>query len=235
MTTIQKRINTMNHVHNYNEHSTEHASKQALYDRMFHADNFAKYQPKGNETKFDLLVGYNVHIAITSHCLKRLASLGNMNAMELHNGINHTVSKEDLQQEVLLFFVENCDKWEIDETGKVTFDNDETLKALFTCISGYLRRFQTKHFKHLYIEIDNNIVDCNKVSQLADYVSIDELTQDVFLQGFLATLTELDRQWTEYRLQGLSNSKIATTLNVTYEKIRACEKRVRRLWAEYNE
>lgn len=231
-TQLQKQINSFIGVKSDTNTmtSTIHASKQALYNRMFHADNFAKYEPVGNESKYDLLYNYNVHVAITSHCLKRLASMGNLNAMELNNNINHTVSKEDLTQEVLLFFVEYADSWDIDFFGNVTFQDDETVKALFTCISGYLRKFQTKHYKHMYIEIDGEIVDCNKVSQLADYVSIDNILENIDLQNFINSLNGIDKEWLLLRLQGLSNLAISKELNVTYEKIRACEKRVRKNW-----
>lgn len=230
-TTLQKLINTTNNVHDYNAHSTTHASKQALYNRMFHADNFTKYQPTGNETKFDLLVNFNIHKAITSYRLKRI---GNINAYELLSNINHTVSREDLEQEVLLKFVELSESWDIDATGKVTFEDDTAMVEVFKAIDNYLYRFQTKHFKHLYIEIDNNIVDVSKVSALADYVSIDDLTNDLHLQGFLATLTEFDRNWTKYRLQGYSNKAIADMTQSTIKKIRCTETRVRRLWTEYD-
>lgn len=231
-TQLQQQINSFIGVKNHinTETSTIHSSKQALYNRMFHADNFTKYQPTGNESKHELLYNFNVHVSITSHCLKRLSSKGNLNAMELNNNINHTVSKEDLTQEVLLFFVEYSNSWNIDNAGNVTFSDDETVKALFTCISGYLRRFQTKHYKHQYIEIDGDIVDCNKVSALADYVSIDDLLEDIDLQHFIDKLQGIDKQWLLLRLQGLSNLAISKELNVTYEKIRACEKRVRKNW-----
>lgn len=228
ITTIQKRINEMASVKKtIDVLSLEHATKQREYNYIFKA---TKYEPNGNESKLELLHNYNVHISITRYSLKQLASKGNLNAMELLNNINHTVSIEDLQQEVLLWFVSNNEEWDIDFDGIVNFNNDESVKSLFTCISGYLRRFQTKHYKHQYIEIDGNIVDCNKVTELADYVSIDNLLENIELQNFLDTLKGIDKEWLELRLQGLSNLSISKELNVTYEKIRACEKRVRKMW-----
>ena len=231
ITSIQTTINKVCHVTEYNAHSTTHASKQALYNRMFKADNFAKYQPNGNETKFELLVNFNIHKAITSYRLERI---GNTNAYELLANINHTVSREDLEQEVLLKFVEMSESWEIDTTGKVTFLDDTSMIEVFKAVDNYLYRFQTKHFKHLYIEIDGDIVDCNKVSALADYVSIDNILEDITIQSFMNTLSSFDKEWLLLRLQGLSNLSISKELNCTYEKIRACEKRVRKVWAEYN-
>ena len=226
---IQSRINHMTHVKSEST-STMLASKQALYNRMFKANNFTQYVPNGNESKFELLANYKIHIAITTHCLNKLASLGNLNAMELNNNINHTVSKEDLTQEMLLWFVENEKEWNIDFYGKVTFSDDETVKSLFTCVSGYLRKFQTKHYKHQYIEIDGNIVDVNKVTELADYVSMNNLLENIDLQNFINTISGIDKEWLLLRLQGLSNMAISKELGVTYEKIRACEKRMRKAW-----
>ena len=180
----------------------------------------------------ETLAKNNVHIAITRHCLKSLMCKGNLVAMELLNNVNHTVSIEDLQQEVLLWFFENYDDWEISDNGKIEFLTDNA-KSLFTCVSGYLRKFQTKHYKHQYIELDGQIVDCSKVSALADYVSMDNLLEDINLQSFMNKLSAHDKKWLEYRLQGLSNSKIALAMNVTYEKIRATEKRVRKSWNEW--
>ena len=239
---VMRRIERVNHVREYVKHSTIHSSKQALYERMFHANHYTKYEPTFDESQLELLYNYNVHIAITRHSLKRLASKGNLNAMELLNNINHTVSIEDLQQEVLLWFVsglyddkgnllnEEDRKWNISYTGNVTFSSDESMKELFSCISGYLRRFQTKHYKHQYIELDNEIVDCNKVAQLADHVSIDNLLENIELQQFMENLPEFDKKWLELRLEGLSNLAISKELNVSYEKIRACEKRMRKAW-----
>ena len=210
--------------------STMLASKQALYNRLFKANTFTKYMPTFEETSLELLHNYNVHVSITRNSLKQLACKGNMNALELLNNINHTVSIEDLQQEVLIWFVENEKEWNIDFEGQVTFENDESVKSLFTCISGYLRRFQTKHYKHQYIEIDGDIVDATKVTQLADYVSMDNLLENIALQTFIEKLTGIDKEWLLLRLQGLSNLAISKELNVTYEKIRACEKRMRKAW-----
>lgn len=229
-TTIQKQIERTNHVREYASNTTIHSSKQALYERMFHANNFQKYNPTFEESQLELLHNYNVHVSITRHSLKRLASKGNLNAMELLSNINHTVSIEDLEQEVLLWFVENDKEWNIDFDGKVEFSSDDSVKSLFTCVSGYLRKFQTKHYKHQYIEIDNEIVDCNKVAQLADHVSIDNLLENIELQKFMENLPEFDKQWLELRLQGLSNLSISKELSVTYEKVRACEKRMRKAW-----
>ena len=228
-TLIQSRINAMAHVKSESS-STMLASKQALYNRMFKANNFIQYVPNGNESKFELLANYKIHIAITTHCLNRLASLGNLNAMELNNNINHTVSKEDLTQEMLLWFAENEKEWEIDFYGKVTFSDDETIKGLFTCVSGYLRKFQTKHYKHQYIEIDGNIVDVNKVTELADYVSIDNLLENIELQNFINSLSGIDKEWLLLRLQGLSNMAISKELNITYKKVRCIESRLRKAW-----
>lgn len=213
--------------------TTNHASKQALYNRMFKAQNYIKYISSGNETKFELLMNFQVHIAITIHCLKNLEKKGNLSASELLQNINHTISIEDLQSEVLLKFVELEKEWDIDKLGNVTFLNDDTMKQIFACISSHLYQFQTKHYKHLYIEIDNNIVDCNKVSQLCDYVSINDIMENIHFQTFYNNQTTFDKQWLDLRLQGLSNSKIALAMNCTYEKIRACEKRVRKNWNEY--
>lgn len=235
-TTIQNSIERMAHVKTFNaNNSTLHASKQALYNRIFKANNFQKYVPSGNESKFDLLVNYNIHVAITRHLLKNLASRGNINALELLNNINHTVSVEDLEQEILLKFIELSNDWAIGFDGSVEFLNDETMKQVFACVSSYLYKFQTKHFKHMYIELDGQIIDVTKVSQLADYVSIDNIMLNENFLTFYKLQSDNDKQWIEYRIDGLSNSKIALAMNVTYEKIRATEKRVRRNWSKYND
>lgn len=211
---------------------TVHASKQALYNRIFKAQNYTRYTPNYTESKFELLVAYNVHVAITRYRLKRI---GNTNALDLLNNINHTVSLEDLQQEILLKFVELADNWNIDFDGTVTFnDDDTTIIEVFKAVDNYLYRFQTKHYKHQYIEIDGDIVDANKVTELADYVSIDNIIANEHFFTFYNQQATLDKQWIDCRLQGLSNSKIAVAMGVTYEKIRAIEKRVRRNWTAYN-
>lgn len=231
-TTIQNRINHVAHVKTATDpFSTYHVSMQATYNRLFKAQNYTRYTPDYTESKFDLLVRYNVHVAIARYRLKRI---GNMNSLDLLNNINHTVNLEDLQQEVLLKFVEYSDFWNIGFDGTVTFEESEngeqTIIEIFKAIDNYLYRFQTKHFKHQYIEIDGDIVDVNKVSALADYVSMDALLEDITLQSFLDALPDFDREWLEYRLTGLSNKKIAECMGVTYEKIRATEKRVRKHW-----
>ena len=233
-TQLQFNIEKMNNVKGEIDNFTIHANKQAFYNRMFKAQNYAKYEPTGKESKFELLVNFKVHIAITTHCLKNLEKKGNLNASELLRNINHTISMEDLQQEVLLKFVELEKDWNIDFFGNVTFLSDETMKQIFARISTHLYQFQVKHYKHLYIELDNSIVDCTKVSQLADYVSIDNILSDLYFKIFFDNQSEIDKKWLSLRLEGFSNLFISKELNVTYEKIRACEKRVRKNWEKYN-
>ena len=231
-TTIQNRINHIAHVTTApDRNSTQHASKQALYNRMFNAQNYTRYTPNGTETAFELLKAYNVHVAITRYRLKRI---GNANALELLNNVNHTVNLEDLQSEVLLKFVEMSGQWTIDQSGSVTFEDDTAMIEIFRAVDNYLYRFQTKHYKHQYIELDGEIVDVNKVTALADHVSIDAILEDVVLQDFMNKLPDLDREWLWGRLYGGSNRQIAMNMGVTYEKVRAIEKRVRRFWAENN-
>ena len=225
-TNLQKQIEHNAHMKTVFSNSTILASKQALYNRIFKADNFTKYKPNMKESKFELLVAYNVHIAITRHLLKNLSSRGNMSALELLNNINHTVSIEDLEQEVLLKFVELSDNWSISFNGDVSFNNDDTMKEVFGCISSYLYKFQTKHFKHQYISIDTGlnddngnaifeIIDATKVSQLSKHISIADVVENTHFYTFYNAQTDNDKKWIMYRVQGLSNSKIAATMGVT--------------------
>lgn len=186
--------------------------------------------------QLNLLVQNNVHIAITRHCLKSLMCKGNLNAMELLNNINHTISIEDLSQEVLLAFVENPNEWEFDElTSKVVFLNDDFIKLVFGAVSKHLYQFQTKHYKHQYIEIDGDIVDATKVSALADYVCIDNILTNNNFKEFLPLLTDFEKQWLMLRLDGLSNASIERRLkDASRQNIRTCEKHVRNKWNEYN-
>lgn len=236
-TNLQNIIEHATHVVSMNDsNSTIMCSKQAVYNRLFHANNFSVPELDCNiqYNKYELLTMYHVHVAITRHLLKNLMSSGNLAAMELLNGINHTVCIEDLEQEILLKFMELDEHWTIDNTGKVEFDSDNTMKEIFGTVSRYLYQFQTKHYKHLYIEIDGDIVDATKVTALADYVCIDNILADEHIHGFLEKQTEHDKQWFLYRMDGLSNKAIADIMKVTYEKIRATEKRVRKNWEKWD-
>ena len=181
-----------------------------------------------SEYKLTSIYETNTHKAITRKALRTLVGKGNLFALDLLNGENHTISIEDLEQQTLLYLCENVNHWNVFKDNRIDFTDVEYGKGLWQVVSTYLYQFQVKHYKHTYIEIDGDIVDCSKVSALADYVSMEELDNDIALQDFMSKLMTFDRQWLEYRLDGMSNSAIAREMGVTYEKIRACEKRVRK-------
>ena len=233
VTRIQDRINHKAGVKTAtNVFDTMHIVNQVKYDKLFNADkNYTMYVPTGNESKFELLVKFNVHIAIARYRLKKY---GNLNSLDLLNGQNRTVCLEDLQQEVLLKFVEHSDSWDIGFDGKVQFLNDSGMIEIFKCIDNYMYQNQTKHYKHLYVEIDGEIVDCNKVTELADYVSIEELQTNINFIMFYNRQTDTDKRWLELRLDGNSNTDISKIMNVTYKKVRCIESRIRKAWNVWN-
>ena len=90
-----------------------------------------------------------------------------------------------------------------------------------------------RHYKHTYIEIDGDIVDVNKISQLATYCDIDGIHDDEYIKAFMDTLTDTQRQVLMYRLQGYTIKEIADTLNRSQQAITEVERRYRKLWQSY--
>ena len=181
------------------------------------------------------VIDNNIHAAIVRHCLKMLFSKGNMTAYELLAGHNGIISIEDLQQEVLLTIIEcyHSDLQTISEYTLVSDTIKEHTKEIYGTITKYMYSHSIRHYKHTYIEIDGDIVDVNKISQLATYCDIDGILDDEYIKAFMDTLTDTQRQVLMYRLQGYTIKEIADTLNRSQQAITEVERRYRKLWQSY--
>lgn len=182
-----------------------------------HAPNLAK------------VVALGIDKAIVIHCLKRLASKGNETAFELIAGHNGIFSIEDLQQDVLCYLSANKALWFIDD-NRLVFLDDDIIHGVFGVVSRSMYQFQTKHYAHMYIEIDGDAVRYNDVASLATYCNVDEISEREDIKAFMLKLTESEKTFMLHRLNGVSVLKCAELMNLSHKACRTIEKHIRKKW-----
>lgn len=182
-----------------------------------HADNLAK------------VVALGIDKAIVMHCLKRLASKGNQTAFELIAGHNGIFSIEDLQQDVLCYLSENKALWFIDD-NRLVFLDDDIIHGVFGVVSKSMYQFQTKHYAHMYIEIDGDPVRYNDIAGLATYCNINAIYEREDMKAFMLKLSDTEKTFLSHRLHGVSAFKSAELMGLTRQNIRTIEKHIRKKW-----
>ena len=176
------------------------------------------------------VVTLGIDKAIVVHCLKRLASKGNQTAFELIAGHEGIFSIEDLQQDVLCYLSANKSLWFIDNDNRLIFLDDEVLKSLFGVVSHSMYQFQTKHYAHMYIEIDGDDVRYNDVAGLATYCNINAIYEREDMKVFITKLSDTEKTFLHHRLNGISAFKTAELMGLTRQNIRTIEKHIRKKW-----
>lgn len=199
-----------------------------------HENHIMMTYPKADVSKYapnlSKVVTLGIDKAIVMHCLKRLASKGNQTAFELIAGHEGIFSIEDLQQDVLCYLSENKSLWFIDDDNKLVFLDDETMRGLFGVVSKSMYQFQTKHYAHMYIEIDGDAVRYNDVANLATYCNIDAIYEREDIKVFMTKLSDTEKTFLHHRLNGVSAFKSAELMGLTRQNIRTIEKHIRKKW-----
>lgn len=199
-----------------------------------HEKHITLTYPKADVSKYApnlaKVVTLGIDKAIVIHCLKRLASKGNQTAWELMNGHEGIFSVEDLQQDVLCYLSGNKELWFIDDDNRLVFLDDDTMRGLFGVVSKSMYQFQTKHYAHMYIEIDGDAVRYNDIASLATYCNVDEILEREDIKAFMLKLSDTEKTFLTHRLHGVSVRSVGNLMNISYKACRTIEKHVRKKW-----
>ena len=199
-----------------------------------HENHITLTYPKADVSKYapnlSKVVALGIDKAIVIHCLKRLASKGNQTAFELIAGHEGIFSMEDLQQDVLCYLSENKSLWFIDDDNRLVFLDDDIMHGLFGVVSHSMYQFQTKHYAHMYIEIDGDPIRYNDVAGLATYCNIDAISEREDIKAFMLKLSDAEKTFLSHRLHGVSVRSVGDYMNISYKASRTIEKHIRKKW-----
>lgn len=146
------------------------------------------------ETMLTALAADNTIDKIVYKQLSKLYAYGNMAAgriMQCDNDIHETgISKNDIKQTMLLYLIEQtfgawCYNY---NTQKLTFNDSQIAKTFWTITGRVLRQMLQKHENQCVIEIDDNMVNIDRMTELSYFMDFDRVTAWDDYNDFVAWL-----------------------------------------------
>lgn len=172
--------------------------------------------------------------SIARHCLKKLWSMGNHTAYELMTSGTAILDINDIKQEILLVLATNPDSWTVDANDRLLFFDDEIIKNVFGATSKIMYSFVQRHYKKAYVSIDGEDVRADDVCKLATYSNIDDLLCIKGVLTFLKYLPPIQAEYIKLRLNGHTMKECEGIMNLSRQKVRTINEKVKKAWKDYN-
>lgn len=193
----------------------------------------------------DDMLSANIHYAIARHSLYKLACKGNQVAMDILSGINNgVVTLDDLAQEVAIAMIENYADTAI-ESGQFNpaLLDDIQMRSIFGAVSSYMYKHQTRVYKKQYVTYDIDGQDgvtlaIDNARALSDISDIDKFCALYDTKMMLKAIADKygknsnEARYFALRVNGYTMRDCATSLSVTFEKIRTYDRHIKKVYAD---
>lgn len=167
--------------------------------------------------------------AVIYKSLMSLTHFGMMGALEILNDQNGIITKEDLKQDILVWFLENQSEWTIDRFDRVRFANDDDWKEIFSVCRKSVYGMTARHYKRQAYSLDGLTVGAeNDVAFWASWAgNLDDAEFSTDVQSIIDSLTDIEYEFFSLRWEGFTVNECAELMEKTVSQVRTIQKHIR--------